>query len=169
MTGALPLAARTCTSILPQDTRLSAGDVGALIRPDGQGPTAPGRRQTPPAGHPEFPPDRKASIMTSTSQPLDLTQYLARCGFAPSPENPAWLDLGAGHQSIRVLHEPGETTVLYCLGSRGCLYEAVFSPGAPDAVITAAVEAALGPPSPQASRGHNRAAPGQPCASEGKR
>jgi len=44
VTGALPLAARTCTSILPQDTRLSAGDVGALIRPDGQGPTAPGRR-----------------------------------------------------------------------------------------------------------------------------
>jgi hypothetical protein len=83
----------------------------------------------------------------SSSQPPDLGQYLARRGFTPSPGNPTWLDLGTGQQTVRVLHEPGETTLLYCLHShRGCLYEAVFSPGTPDAVITAAIEAALSPP-----------------------
>jgi hypothetical protein len=85
--------------------------------------------------------------MTSSSQPPDLSEYLARRGFAPNPGNPAWLDLGTGQQVIRVLHEPGETTWLYCLDPRcGCLYEARFSPGTPDAVITAAIEAALSPP-----------------------
>jgi hypothetical protein len=75
--------------------------------------------------------------MTS-SNPAALGQYLARRGFTLNPGNPAWLDLGTGQQVIRVLHEPGETTLLYCLHShRGCLYEAVFSPGTPDAVITA--------------------------------
>jgi hypothetical protein len=52
--------------------------------------------------------------------------------------------LETGQQTTRVLHEPGETTLLYCLDPDGrCLYEAVFSPGTPDAVITAAIEAAL--------------------------
>ena len=96
--------------------------------------------------------------MTSTSQPPDLSQYLARRGFAPSPGSPAWLDLSTGQQTVRVLHEPGETTLLYCLAPRSvCLYEAVFSPGTPDAVITAAIEAALSPPPPgQAGRGRTR-------------
>ena len=85
--------------------------------------------------------------MTSSSQPPDLGQYLARRGFAPNPGNPTWLDLGTGQQTVRVLHEPGETTLLYCLAPRSvCLYEAVFSPGTPDTVITAAIEAALSPP-----------------------
>jgi hypothetical protein len=92
--------------------------------------------------------------MTSSSQPGALGQYLAGRGFAPGPGNPAWLDLGTGQQVARVLHEPGETTVLCCLAPHGvCLYEAVFSPGTPDAVITAAIEAALTPPP----------APGQPA------
>ena len=51
--------------------------------------------------------------MTSSSQPAALGRYLARHGFAPSPADPAWLDLDTGHQVIRVLHEPGETTFLY--------------------------------------------------------
>ena len=47
------------------------------------------------------------------------------------------------------MHQPGETTYLYCLDPRrGCLYEARFSPGTPDAVITAAIGAALRPPRP---------------------
>jgi hypothetical protein len=100
--------------------------------------------------------------MTRSSQPRDLGQYLARRGFAPNPGNPAWLDLGTGQQVVRVLHEPGETTWLYCLAPRSvCLYEAVFSPGTPDAVITAAIEAALSPPPPVAAS----ARPGRPRAS----
>ena len=91
--------------------------------------------------------------MTSSSQPPALGRYLVRHGFAPSPANPAWLDLDTGHQVIRVLHEPGETTLLYCLAPRsGCLYEAGFSPGTPDAVITAAIGAALTPPGPAGTR-----------------
>ena len=88
--------------------------------------------------------------MTSVSQSADLGQYLERRGFAPNPGNPTWLDLGTWQQTVRVLHEPGETTLLYCLAPRSaCLWEAVFSPGTPDTVIIAAIEAALRPPSPR--------------------
>lgn len=101
-------------------------------------------------------------MTTSSSQPPDLAQYLARRGFTPNPGNPSWLDLAAGQQTVRVLHEPGETTLLYCLAPRSvCLYEAVFSPGTPDAVITAAIEAALRPPRARPAS----ARPGRPRAS----
>jgi len=84
--------------------------------------------------------------MTGGSQPQGLGRHLARRGFAPSPGNPTWLDLGTGRQTVRVLHEPGESTLLYCLDSHGgCLYRAVFSPGTPATVITAAIEAILRP------------------------
>jgi hypothetical protein len=107
-------------------------------------------------------------MTTSSSQPPDLNEYLARRGFAPSPGNPAWLDLDTGQQVVRVLHEPGEATLLYCLAPRSvCLYEAVFSPGTPDAVITAAIEAALSPP--RADQPRTRAATGQRRTREGKR
>jgi len=107
--------------------------------------------------------------MTSSSQPSDLGQYLARRGFAPNSGNPTWLDLSTGQQTVRILHEPGETTLLYCLAPRSvCLYEAVFSPGTPDAVITAAIEAALSPPPPQASRSRTKAT-GQRRTREGRR
>jgi hypothetical protein len=108
--------------------------------------------------------------MTSSSKPPALDQHLARRGFTPNPGNPTWLDLGTGQQTVRVLHEPGETTLLYCLDAHnGCLYEAVFSPGTPDAVITAAIEAALTPPAPQP--GHRQARPpmGQRRTRGGKR
>jgi hypothetical protein len=99
--------------------------------------------------------------MTSSSQPSDLGQYLARRGFAPNSGTPAWLDLSTGQQVVRVLHEPGETTLLYCLAPRSvCLYEAVFSPGCPDTVIIAAIEAALRPPRPAPAS----ARPGRPRA-----
>ena len=102
--------------------------------------------------------------MTSSSQSPGLGQYLVRRGFAPNPGNPTWLDLGTGQQTVRVLHEPGEATLLYCLDSHGvCLYEAVFSPGTPDAVVTAAIEAALSPPRP--SPAGAAAGPGRPPAS----
>jgi hypothetical protein len=100
--------------------------------------------------------------MTSVSESTDLGQYLARRGFTPNPGNPTWLDREAGQQTVRVLHEPGETTLLYCLAPRSvCLYEAVFSPGCPDTVIIAAIEAALRPPRP----GPASARPGRPRAS----
>ncbi len=86
---------------------------------------------------------------------MDL--YLARHRFAPNPCNSAWLVRNTGQQIIRVLHEPGETTLLYRRAPhRGCLYEAVFSPGNPDAVIIAAIEAALSPPPPQAGQSRTR-------------
>jgi hypothetical protein len=109
-------------------------------------------------------------MTTSSSQPIDLTRYLARRGFAPSPGNPAWLDLGTGQQTVRVLHEPGEATLLYCLAPHSvCLYEAVFSPGTPDAVITAAIEAALSPPPPPPQPARGQAGTGQRRTREGKR
>jgi hypothetical protein len=108
--------------------------------------------------------------MTSVSQSTDLGQYLDRRGFTPNPGNPTWLDHETGQQTVRVLHEPGETTLLYCLAPRSaCLYEAVFSPGTPDAVITAAIEAALSTPPPQASRSRAKAVTGQRRARRGKR
>jgi hypothetical protein len=108
--------------------------------------------------------------MTSSSQPDALGQYLARRGFAPNPGNPAWLDCGTGQQTVRVLHEPGETTLLYCLAPRSvCLYEAVFSPGTPDTVIIAAIEAALSPPPPPAGQRQARSATGPRRTREGKR
>jgi hypothetical protein len=106
----------------------------------------------------------------SSSQPPDLGQCLARLGFTPNPGNPAWLDLSTGQQTVRVLHEPGEATLLYCLAPRSaCLYEAVFSPGTPDAVITAAIEAALSPPPPPAGRELAKPASGQRRTLEGKK
>ena len=108
--------------------------------------------------------------MTTSSQPTALGQYLARRGFAPNPGNPTWLDLGTRQQIVRVLHEPGETTFLYCLAPPGiCLYEARFNPGTPGTVITAAIEAALSPPPPQAGRGRARPATGQRRTRRGKR
>ena len=107
---------------------------------------------------------------TSSSQPPDLGKYLARRGFTPNPGNPAWLDRETGQRTVRVLHEPGETTLLYCLAPRSvCLYEAVFSPGTPDAVITAAIEAALSPPPPPARRERARPTAGQRRTREGKK
>jgi hypothetical protein len=99
--------------------------------------------------------------MTATSQPAGLGQYLTRHGFAPNPGNPAWLDHDTEQQTVRILHEPGEATLLYCLTPRGvCQYEAVFSPGTPDAVLTAAIDAALRTPPPQSVRPR----PGRPRA-----
>lgn len=99
--------------------------------------------------------------MTSVSQSQDLGQYLDRRGFTPNPGTPTWLDREAGQQTVRVLHESGETTLLYCLAPRSvCLWEAVFSPGTPDTVIIAAIEAALRPPRP----GLGGARPGRPRA-----
>ena len=84
-------------------------------------------------------PDR-----ATPAPPTALHQYLARHHFALHPGNSAWLERDTGQQIIRICHDPGEATLLYCLTPNTvCLYEAVFSPGTPDAVIIAAVRTAL--------------------------
>jgi hypothetical protein len=63
---------------------------------------------------------------------------------------------------IWVVHEPGEETHLISLSSNSiCLYEILFSPDTPDAVIIAVIDAALSPLRPQAGRGRTRQATGQ--------
>jgi len=85
-------------------------------------------------------------MMTSSSQPPDLDRYLARHGFRPHASHSTWLDRDDGQHVIRVVREPEEQTQLICLTPRsGCMYQAAFSLGTPDAVIIAAVEAALPP------------------------
>ena len=82
--------------------------------------------------------------MTSSSQPPDLDRYLARHGFRPQASHSTWLDRDNGQHVIRVVREPEEQTQLICLTPRSaCVYQAAFSLGTPDAVIIAAVEAAL--------------------------
>jgi hypothetical protein len=106
--------------------------------------------------------------MTSSRQPPELDRYLARRGFRPHPGNSTWLDHDAGQHIIRVVCEPEEQTELICLTPRiVCLYKAAFSPGTPDAVIIAAVDAALSPP--QAGRGRTGRGTGQPHTHEGRR
>jgi hypothetical protein len=108
--------------------------------------------------------------MTSSRQLPELDRYLARRGFRPHPSHSTWLDRDTGPQIIRVLHEPGEATLLYCLDPYSvCLYEAVFGPGTPDAVIIAAIEAALSPPPPKPGRGRTRQATGRRRTHEGRR
>jgi hypothetical protein len=88
--------------------------------------------------------------MTSSRQPPELDRYLARRGIRPHSGRSTWFDRDTGQDVIRVVREPGEQTELISLTPRGvCLYKAVFSPGNPDAVIIAAVEAALSPPPPR--------------------
>jgi hypothetical protein len=107
--------------------------------------------------------------VTSSSRQLpDLDRYLARHGFAAHPVNSTWLDHGTGQGIIRVVREPEEETQLICLAPHSvCLYKAAFSLSTPDAVITAALEAALSPPPPQAGRRRARQATGQRRAQEG--
>lgn len=80
-------------------------------------------------------------------RPHALLEYLIERDFVPVAEG-TWFDRDTGQRVIRVLHEPGEETRLYCLDPHSvCRYEARFSPGTPDTVITAAIDAALSPPS----------------------
>ena len=96
------------------------------------------------------------------------TWHAAASGRIPDPST--WLDRDTGPQIIRVLHEPREATLPYCLDPYSvCLYEAVFGPGTPDAVIIAAIEAALSPPPPKPGRGRTRQATGRRRTHEGRR
>ena len=168
--SSITIAADTYTSVLPQLARKSAEDVAALIRPAPQAPATPDRRRAAGTARnprakaaPTSPPGREVNAMTSSSRPsLELDRYLACHGFAPHPGNSTWLDRHTRQQIIRILHKPGEETLLICLTPRSaCLYEAVFSPGTPDAVIIAAVDAALSPPPPETAGTGPEQAPAQ--------
>ena len=168
--SSITIAADTYTSVLPQLARRSAEDVAALIRPAAQAPASarpapPGRghsAEAPREGRPQAPPGREVNAMTSSRQLPELDRYLARRGFRPHPSHSTWLDRDTGQQIIRVLHEPGEATLPFCLNPYSvCLYEAVFGPGTPDAVIIAAIEAALSLPPPKPGRGRTRQATGR--------
>ena len=88
----------------------------------------------------------------ASSPPPDLDRYLARHRFRPQASHSTWLDRDNGQHVLRVTREPGEPAALICLAPSGaCLYQAAFSMGTPDAVIIAAVEAALSPAPPQAA------------------
>ena len=121
------------------------------------------------------PHDLEGPVAGSASGPLaGLTAAVKDmydiAGTRTGAGNPTWLDRATGQQTVRVLHEPGEATLLYCLAPRSaCLYEAVFSPGTPHAVITAAIEAALRPPPPPAGRELAKPASGQRRTREGKK
>ena len=79
-----------------------------------------------------------------SSQPPDLDRYLARHRFRPDASHSTWLDRDNGQHVLRVIREPSEPAALICLAPSGaCLYQAAFTMGTPDAVIIAAVEAAL--------------------------
>jgi hypothetical protein len=90
-----------------------------------------------------------------------LAEYLAAHGFAAAPGRPTWHDHRTPDGIIRVVHEPGEETQLISLSPAiGCRYKAMFYTGTPDAVIIAAVQAALSLP-PDAGTQPSRAAPGR--------
>jgi hypothetical protein len=99
----------------------------------------------------------------STSQPLDA--YLRGHGFTPAPGHATWLDHPtADGMTIRVVCEPEEETQLIALAPHSvCLYKAMFYAGTPDAVIIAAVQAALRLP-PDAASQPPQAAPGRGTA-----
>jgi hypothetical protein len=102
--------------------------------------------------------------MTSDNsrQPSELDRYLARRAFTPHASDSTWLDRDAGQRIIRVVREPGEQTELICLTPHSaCLYKVAFSPGTPDTVIIAAVQAALNfaPAAGQAAAGPGRHGP----------
>ena len=93
-----------------------------------------------------------------------LAEYLAAHGFASTPEHPTWHDHHAQTATIRVVCEPGEETQLISLSPAiGCRYKVMFYTGTPDAVVIAAVQAALRLP-PDAGLQPPRAAPGRGTA-----
>jgi hypothetical protein len=99
--------------------------------------------------------------MTSDNshQPAELDRYLARRGLTPHASGSTWLDRDTRQQIIRVVREPGEQTKLISLTPHSaCLYQAAFSPGTPDTVIIAAVQATLNLLPPPAGPGRHGSA-----------
>jgi hypothetical protein len=83
--------------------------------------------------------------MSSSRQPGPaLAGYLARNGFTPAPGHPTWYDHHTPAGIIRVVpDEEAETYLIALTPDIACRYQAMFHHGTPDAVIIAAVKAAL--------------------------
>jgi hypothetical protein len=97
--------------------------------------------------------------MSSNRRPPTLLEYLIEHDFAPVAED-TWFDRDTGDGIIRVVYQPGEETQLIALTPAiGCRFKVMFYVGVPDAVIIAAVRAALRLP-PDAATQPPRAAPG---------
>lgn len=97
-------------------------------------------------------------MSSSNRRPPTLLEYLIDHDFVPQAEG-TWFDHDTGDGIIRVVCEPGEETQLISLSPAvGCRYKAMFYVGTPDAVIIAAVRAALRLP-PDAGTQLPRAAP----------
>jgi hypothetical protein len=80
--------------------------------------------------------------MDSSSR-FQMLQYLMEQDFMPQDEG-AWFDRREGNRITRVVWDGEEESQVIALTPRGvCLYKAMFSPGTPDSVITAVIEAAL--------------------------
>lgn len=79
-----------------------------------------------------------------TGSRLPMPQYLLEHDFMPHREG-AWFDRREGNRITRVVWDGEEDSQVIALTSRGvCLYKALFSPGTPEPVIIAVIEAALG-------------------------
>ena len=175
--GALDTAPESGADAAGPGRHASRASRSARKRPSSLGAAGPRRR--PPPGTPAVPgtlsgpggpvPGRRGGRHDDQQQPARRPWPVpGRHGFAPSPADPAWLDLDTGHQVIRV-RAPARRDHLPVLPgpAPGCLYEARFSPGTPDGVITAAIDAALSPARP--GRGRPGPAAGQRRTREGKR
>jgi hypothetical protein len=79
----------------------------------------------------------------SSRRPPTLLEYLIEHDFTPVAEG-TWFDHQNGDGIIRVVCQPGEETQLIALTPAiGCRFKVMFYTGVPDAVIIAAVRAAL--------------------------
>ena len=118
--SSITIAADTYTSVLPELARRSAEDVAALIRPAGQAPGKPGRRRR--RANPASPAATAPRTPARPGGERDGQQQASRPRAAPGrprlraePRQPAWLDLGTGQRTARVLRDPGGATLLCCL------------------------------------------------------
>ena len=91
--------------------------------------------------------------MSGNRRPPTLLEYLIEHDFVPVAEG-TWFDHRTGDGIIRVVHQPGEEAQLISLTPAiACRVKVMFHAGTPDAVVIAAVRAALSlPPDAGASR-----------------
>ena len=107
----------------------------------------------------------------NSSRPPTLLEYLIEHDFRPQAEG-TWLDHHTADGITRVVYQPGEETQLISLTPTiGCRFKVMFYAGTPDAVIIAAIRAALrlppdaGPQPPRATPGRGTGHPGEPTGS----
>jgi hypothetical protein len=112
----------------PSSTTIAAGTCTSVL------PHPPGR-----------PSHQKGNTMSSSRQSgPTLAGYLAKNGFTPAPGHPTWHDCPTTGGVIRVVcDEETETYLIALTPYVACRYQAMFHVGMPDAVIIAAVKAAL--------------------------